>query len=255
MKMYKSNIIIGLLVVLTGSAMAVMPKDLPKLKNAQELEQWRMDVTAKAGNSAREEQQAFYTGKPYIVSTGGYAFKYRNYNPAMARWTTEDPSGFPDGANNHQYISNSPTSNFDYMGLETRKFNASYNDSIRLNPKTGLNIGTNLNVTNSGIFEWNFNTAGTHFTQSSGSWTSAPVGTTSASGYTISNGPIAAISGNGQSVTNVDVGRVKEARNGKWWYNDWVNIKAYYTISTGNGNRLELAAPATNKIYAPNWYE
>jgi RHS repeat-associated protein len=116
MKMYKSNIIIGLLVVLTGSAMAVMPKDLPKLKNAQELEQWRTDVTAKAGNSAREEQQAFYTGEPYIVSTGGYAFKCRNYNPAMARWTTEDPSGFPDGANQNVYAP-TPTSAIDAEGL------------------------------------------------------------------------------------------------------------------------------------------
>ncbi|TAG09559.1 MAG: hypothetical protein EAZ42_06315, partial [Verrucomicrobia bacterium] len=49
-------------------------------------------------------------------SSSSYAFKYRNYNPEIARWTSEDPSGFPDGANGSAYA---PvlTSSFDFMGL------------------------------------------------------------------------------------------------------------------------------------------
>ncbi|MCK9588011.1 MAG: hypothetical protein M0Q93_01450, partial [Terrimicrobiaceae bacterium] len=48
----------------------------------------------------------FYTGKPYESDTGSYTFKYRNYDPELNRWTTMDPSGFPDGANNHIYVKN-----------------------------------------------------------------------------------------------------------------------------------------------------
>jgi len=59
----------------------------------------------------------FYTGKPYIAETGGYAFKYREYNPEMNRWTTVDPSGFPDGANNRVYVKN-PINHFDSNGLD-----------------------------------------------------------------------------------------------------------------------------------------
>jgi len=58
----------------------------------------------------------FYTGKPYLAESGSYAFKYREYNPEMNRWTTVDPSGFPDGANNRVYAS-APTSELDNNGL------------------------------------------------------------------------------------------------------------------------------------------
>jgi len=58
----------------------------------------------------------FYTGKPYLAESGSYAFKYREYNPETARWTTVDPSGFPDGANNRLYAA-VPTSQFDSNGF------------------------------------------------------------------------------------------------------------------------------------------
>ena len=60
----------------------------------------------------------FYTGKPYLAESGSYAFKYREYNPEMNRWTTVDPSGFPDGANNRLYAA-VPTSQFDFQGCFT----------------------------------------------------------------------------------------------------------------------------------------
>ncbi|MDD5200630.1 MAG: hypothetical protein PHC88_12615 [Terrimicrobiaceae bacterium] len=43
-------------------------------------------------------------------------FKYRNYNLEMNRWTSADPTGFPDGANNNVYCS-SPTSEIDFQGM------------------------------------------------------------------------------------------------------------------------------------------
>lgn len=70
-----------------------------------------------ASNAIKEtEDPAFFTGKPYLNSEDGYAFKYRSYSPRIARWTSEDPSGFPDGANASFYAPN-PTSEIDYLGL------------------------------------------------------------------------------------------------------------------------------------------
>ena len=67
--------------------------------------------------AAQSAPGVFYTGKPYLAESGTYAFKYRQYNPEMARWITIDQSGFPDGANNRIYVSNKPNVNFDYSGL------------------------------------------------------------------------------------------------------------------------------------------
>ena len=58
----------------------------------------------------------FYTGKPYDADLGSYTFNYRNYDPAVARWASADPSGFPDGANNQIYAV-IPTSSVDPFGL------------------------------------------------------------------------------------------------------------------------------------------
>jgi RHS repeat-associated protein len=59
----------------------------------------------------------FYTGKPYDKDLSAYVFNYRNYDPQVNRWTTVDPSGFPDGANASIYGYNSPTYILDENGL------------------------------------------------------------------------------------------------------------------------------------------
>jgi RHS repeat-associated protein len=58
----------------------------------------------------------FYTGKPYDADLAAYMFMYRTYNPELNRWTTTDPSGFPDGAQNSSYV-NKPTYGIDPSGL------------------------------------------------------------------------------------------------------------------------------------------
>ena len=80
----------------------VQADNLPKFMNAQQLAQWRAERAAAAPAAATpEEPTLFFTGKPYDASSGTYLFKYRSYNPLLARWTSADPSGFPDGANNY----------------------------------------------------------------------------------------------------------------------------------------------------------
>jgi RHS repeat-associated protein len=63
-------------------------------------------------------QDIFYTGKPYLEETGQYVFLFRHYDPELGRWTTSDPSGFPDGANNVAYMA-VPTTEFDWQGLKS----------------------------------------------------------------------------------------------------------------------------------------
>lgn len=102
------------------------PAPLPGFMNQEQLKKWQADRIAKAEakrSAAAAEKQAnfestptdFYTGKPYLEETGTYLFKYRQYDPELSRWTTSDPSGFPDGPNTNKYLSN-PTSALDYAG-------------------------------------------------------------------------------------------------------------------------------------------
>ena len=111
------------------------PAPLPEWKTPAQLKVWRAETTAKtlakeaADRAAQVKAVAssatpsgFYTGKPYMAESGTYAFKYRDYNPEMGRWTTVDPSGFPDGANNRVYVNNKTLNSFDDNGLDTASF-------------------------------------------------------------------------------------------------------------------------------------
>ena len=109
------------------------PAPLPEFKTPAQLDSWRAEMTAKAakqdalnalvvGTTVTSTSTPFYTGKPYMAESGSYAFKYRDYNPEMARWTTVDPSGFPDGANNRVYVNNKTLNSFDDNGLDTASF-------------------------------------------------------------------------------------------------------------------------------------
>jgi len=97
---------------------ASLPAPLPEFKSKAELQQIAQARQATAATKSATENGAFYTGKPYDADSGGYLFKYRNYDPEMIRWTTVDPSGFPDGVNNNRY-SPVPTDQLDCQGLAT----------------------------------------------------------------------------------------------------------------------------------------
>jgi RHS repeat-associated protein len=113
----KTKLKLAILALITGTAFGSMPAALPEFKNEKQLAEWRAEMAAKpAPQTIATEDHAFYTGKPYVESSGGYAFKYRSYNPELARWTSEDPSGFPDGANGNIYAP-TPTSAIDFAGL------------------------------------------------------------------------------------------------------------------------------------------
>lgn len=69
----------------------------------------------------------FYTGKPYDAAAEAYSFAYRTFDPEIVRWTSADPSGFPDEANAGGYHS-VPTSELDYAGLVTISW--TYSDEV-----------------------------------------------------------------------------------------------------------------------------
>ncbi len=117
----KTKLTLALVASLTSTAFAEFKAPLPEFKNEKQLAEWRAEKAAEATNQEYAAEEApFYTGKPYLASAGGYAFKYRSYNPEVARWTSEDPSGFPDGANGNIYGINSPTLGCDPDGLAWR---------------------------------------------------------------------------------------------------------------------------------------
>ncbi|MEI6072957.1 MAG: RHS repeat-associated core domain-containing protein [Verrucomicrobiae bacterium] len=103
-----------------------LPAPLPEFKTPEQLAKWSEEMTAKAKAadalaakqaSSQSSTSAFYTGKPFDGDAGSYILKYRNYDPGLNRWTTTDPSGYPDGANAFVYINNHVMSSFDPNGL------------------------------------------------------------------------------------------------------------------------------------------
>ena len=128
----KTKLTLALAAILSGTAFGSMPAVLPEFKNEKQLAEWRDEMVAKhAATTTATEDHAFYTGKPYIESTASYTFKYRSYNPVLARWTSEDPSGFPDGANGNIYAP-VPTSQFDFEGLQASRTFADQVHSISI---------------------------------------------------------------------------------------------------------------------------
>ena len=115
----KTKITLALAAILAGTALGSMPKVMPEFKNEKQLAEWRLEKAANTPPLKNAvEDDSFYTGKPYIAWSGSYAFKYRSYDPEIARWTSEDPSGFPDGANGNVYAPR-PTNGLDPCGLDT----------------------------------------------------------------------------------------------------------------------------------------
>lgn len=58
-----------------------------------------------------------WIGKPYDTDTGLIDFGYRDYDPALARFTTSDPAR--DGTNWYTYAVNDPVNFLDLWGLDT----------------------------------------------------------------------------------------------------------------------------------------
>jgi RHS repeat-associated protein len=115
----KTTLTLALVASLTSTAFAAFQAPLPEFKNEEQLAEWR---EKKALEATRQnyliEENSFYTGKPYLFLSGEYVFKHRSYNPEVGRWTSEDPSGFPDGANNRLYVNNRSMNCVDRMGLD-----------------------------------------------------------------------------------------------------------------------------------------
>ena len=118
MKVIKRNII--LVLSLTTATVATHAKQLPDFMNDQQLCAWRAQHSPPVPivSQSPDDQTGFFTGKPYDTSTGSYIFLFRNFSPSLIRWSSADPSGFPNGANNFIYAP-VPTRELDRLGLYT----------------------------------------------------------------------------------------------------------------------------------------
>ncbi|HWZ44714.1 MAG TPA: RHS repeat-associated core domain-containing protein [Candidatus Saccharimonadales bacterium] len=61
-----------------------------------------------------------YTGREWDAETGLYYYRARYYDPAAARFLSEDPIGFEDGINVYSYAGNNPVNFSDPSGLCSR---------------------------------------------------------------------------------------------------------------------------------------
>jgi RHS repeat-associated protein len=110
-------IVLGLAAVITQSMQAALPAPLPERMSIEQLQKRKVKQDAASTKAqASAETGHFFTGKPYQADTNTYPFLYRSYHSELNRWIVQDPSGFPDGANNVAYVA-SPCSEIDYQGL------------------------------------------------------------------------------------------------------------------------------------------
>jgi len=112
--MRKTATTIALAAILAGASHAAISGKKPAFMDKRQLAAMRAEAVSKSDN--RISSAVFFTGRPYLAACAGYLFKFRSYDPGIARWTTEDPSGFPDGANSSKYAP-CPTNDLDYGGL------------------------------------------------------------------------------------------------------------------------------------------
>ena len=66
-----------------------------------------------------------FSTKERDFSTGLDYFGFRYYDAVLGKFSTRDPSGYPDGPNNHLYVNNNPINCIDPLGLEMI-----YNDPV-----------------------------------------------------------------------------------------------------------------------------
>jgi len=141
-----------------------LPAPLPEFMSQEQAAKWQADriAAAESKKTAAREQAAiqFYTGKPFDSSSESYLFKYRSYDPEFSRWTSADPSGFPDGANNHSYVNNMTTIALDPTGLAIFTYSSSFfkhdswTETLYPNFEFGFPPGASIS------FEWR-NSSGT----------------------------------------------------------------------------------------------
>ena len=129
----KPTLLIATLSLLAASGLMANPKTQAKVKKEESIP-----------GVAPQPASFFYTGKPYDADLGAYTFNFRNYDPAVARWTTVDPSGFPDGVNNRIYAP-VPTGQLDPNGLEINCLRDAMDFyAMNIDPKASDSAGSGL---------------------------------------------------------------------------------------------------------------
>ena len=66
------------------------------------------------------QNDLLFSTKERDFSTGLDYFGFRYYDAVLGKFTTRDPSGYPDGPNNYLYCKNNPINSIDPLGLEIK---------------------------------------------------------------------------------------------------------------------------------------
>lgn len=72
---------------------------------------------AETGTTGSSENVRKFSTKERSASIGLDYFGFRYYDYDLGRFTTRDPSGYPDGPNNYLYCDNNPVNKIDALGL------------------------------------------------------------------------------------------------------------------------------------------
>jgi RHS repeat-associated protein len=108
------------------------------------------ETTVFGQGELEDSRSARFTGKPYDADLGAYVFPFRYYDPESARWLSADPSGFPDGPNQHYYAC-VPTMGVDPLGLLT----VNTTQDVAESWNAGVNNLKTTTYTQTTSYDWN----------------------------------------------------------------------------------------------------
>ena len=96
--------------------LTIRENDFDAYGNVTREQDWTSDnFPAEFGGS---QNDLLFSTKERDFSTGLDYFGFRYYDAVLGKFTTRDPSGYPDGSNNQIYCNNNPINCIDPMGLK-----------------------------------------------------------------------------------------------------------------------------------------
>ncbi|HUT91467.1 MAG TPA: RHS repeat-associated core domain-containing protein [Thermoguttaceae bacterium] len=92
------------------------------------------------GISSNYDNEILYCGYHLDTETGLYHVRHRMYHPTLGRWLSRDPIGYADGMSLYAYVSSSPPTRLDPLGLSLFDTLVPYDKPEKIRKQLGVTI-------------------------------------------------------------------------------------------------------------------
>ena len=86
----------------------------------------QLEPQGAAGTDHEPDNQIGYAGYVFNPEIQAYTVRFRHYSPQLGRWLSRDPLGYVDGLNSREYVTSSPSTWNDPLGLKKGSFSEQF---------------------------------------------------------------------------------------------------------------------------------